>query len=118
MTFQINIDSIASTPTILTGNTVTDLVQATRGNMTIAFIEVCNLHNAAVTVTLERYDGTTSHYLTYAKSVAANDTLTVPGTVLPNNHKLRATSGNASGLLHIHVHHTLGAKVGGGASGH
>ncbi len=66
MTFQINIDSIASTPTILTGNTVTDLVQATRGNMTIAFIEVCNLHNAAVTVTLERYDGTTSHYLTYA----------------------------------------------------
>ena len=112
--FQVNVGSVTTDATILTGNTVTDIIEADLGTMTVTHIDIANQTGVAVTVTIDRYDGTTAWRLCYQKSVPANDTIQISGTVVQNGQKLRATSGDASGNLHIHVHHTLGTKAGGG----
>lgn len=110
--YQVNVGNVTTDTTILTGNTATEIIKADLGAMTVTHIDVANQTGGAITVTIDRTDGTTVWRLCYQKSVPANDTIQVSGTVVPNNQKLRATSGDASGNLHVHVHHTIGSKAG------
>lgn len=111
--FQVNVESVTTDTTILTGNTVTDLIEADLGILVVSHIDIANQTAGAITVTIDRYNGATAWRLCYQKSVPANDTIQISGTVLPSSQKLRATSGDASGNLHVHVHHTIGSKAGG-----
>ena len=116
--FQANVSNLTTDTTILTGNSATDILEADLGTMTVTHIDVANVGGGSISVTIDRTDGTTVWKLCNASPIAQYGTLQVSGTVLPFNQKLRATSSDGSGNLHVHVHHTSGAKLGGGESGH
>ena len=104
--FQTGLAAPTPTRTILTGNTATTTVIAPNRTIAIARIRIVNVHNAAVTFSLDVHDGTTARVLAKDYSIAAADAWSLTDELLEIGESLRVTSGNASGLLHVHVIHS------------
>lgn len=108
MTFYIgNIPNPTVTRTILTGNTATTVVASANRTRAIARVRIVNVHSSAVTFVLDAYDGTTARVLANNYSIATSDAWTLTDELLEVGESLRVTSGNASGLLHVHAIHAL-----------
>lgn len=82
-------------PVKLTVNTVTDIVAETNACL-VKHVYCTEIAGANPTLTLEVYDGTTSTYLTKAKSMTALQTLRWEDIPLNPGMKLRATAGTAN----------------------
>src|SRR6185503_18295124 len=96
-------------PVILSGNTVTDIVDATNKAVLVTDFEVNETGGNTPNLTVEIYDGTHSYYLgddngaTWnAKAVTAKQSLKFTrGYPVPKGSKLRVTSSNASGSFTV-----------------
>lgn len=113
--FQAVLGIADSTRTILTANTATTVLAADASNaQVVGKISICNVHSAAVTVELDVYNGTTARTLIKAYSLAqATLPIELYDIFLAPGESLRVTSGNASGLLHVHVLSALPRRAGG-----
>lgn len=113
--FQAPLGIVDSTRTILTGNTATTVLAADASNsQVVGKVSICNVHSAAVTVDLDVYNGTTARNLLKGYSLAqATLPIELYDIFLAPGESLRATSNNASGLLHVHVLSALPRRAGG-----
>jgi hypothetical protein len=102
-------------PVNLTDNTVTTIIDSdptatppvNANGFDLVGVRVVNKHSAAVTVSLDMFDGTTSYPIAFTENIDPTATPPVRSYSVEfpirfeRNFKLRATSGNASGLLTI-----------------
>jgi hypothetical protein len=97
----------------VTASTATTIVDATSTGedapVTVAWFSVNQTADTALNLTVDVYDGTNARYLgamgsTWnAKEVSGKmSVLFDDGYVIPKGSKLRVTSSNGSGLLHVH----------------
>lgn len=99
-----NIDGpLLTQDTKISGNTVTDVFTASASTL-IAGITVTENFGSTATLTLEKYDGSTSYYLRKAVAMTAGTAFIwdQPFT-LPHGWKLRVTSGDAAGKMDVAV---------------
>lgn len=105
--YRGHIPNPTPTRTILDDNTATTVLASQEQTQAIAKIRVVNMDSTAVTATVDVYDGTTATVLAQAYSIAAGTALEIYDELLEQGESLRVTSGDASGLLHVHVLHAL-----------
>lgn len=101
MSVLLNVPGTVPPPTSvrLTTTSITDIVTATDNNSIVVAIIVANETAGAVTILIDRFDGTTNWH-TYAKSVPANDTVLLSDFPIRGltGHKIKATAGSANAL--------------------
>lgn len=101
MSVLLNIPGVVPQPTSvrLTSTSITDIITAVDNNSIVLAIIVANETAGAVTIMIDRFDGSTNWH-TYAKSVPANDTVLLSDFPIRGltGHKIRATAGSANAL--------------------
>ena len=96
MSYTVNGGTILTEAVKLTTNTVTDILTA-KGKTLVVAIYAAEINGSTPTITLEKYDGTTSFYLTNAKPMTARQLLELNVLVnLKNGEKIRATASAAN----------------------
>jgi hypothetical protein len=102
-------------PVNLTDNTVTTIIDSdptatppvNANGFDLVGVRVVNKHSSAVTISLDMFDGTTSYPIAFTENIDPTATPPVRSYSVEfpirfeRGFKLRATSGNASGLLTI-----------------
>jgi len=106
MSFTVS-GGLLSKPVKLTGNSVTEILVATK-RTTILSVICAEIGAATPNLTVELYDttNTTSYYLRFALAMTAKQVVVLNDEfVLPQGWKLRVTSSNASGQVDVLVNY-------------
>ena len=100
MTYNIDVGTLSTTPTLITTTTVTDVYHAKKST-TILSVVAANYDAGSVNYTLELYDtaNTTSYYLYKTSSISAHSReIYSEPFVLKSGWKLRVTAATANKL--------------------
>ena len=112
--FQIPANGPLPVAVRVTGNTATTIVDGTDNVFFVPWFQV-NVHgNITDNLTVDLYDGTNAHYLAHDEGSTWNARAVAPygsyqfsnGLIVAKSWKLRVTSSNASGQVHV-----IGLKI-------
>ena len=108
MSFNTDVDGQEPIAVRLTNNSVTTIVDGTIvGGWNVSWVAFGEVGGTTPALTLELYDGTTSHYLSadgycwVGKALTAYQSVAIDDLVVAKGWKLRATSNHASGNVHV-----------------
>lgn len=107
--FQFQSNSALPIVVRVTGNTATTIADATNQQITVPWFEVSEHTGATPNLTVDLYDGSNATYLgddaggTWnAKAMTAKQSVKfTQGIVVPKGSKLRVTSSDAAGKVHV-----------------
>lgn len=106
MSFNTDVGGQEQIAVRLTGNSVTDIVDASGEAWYVPWVVFGEHAGTTPNLTLELYDGSVTYYLSAdgycwnAKALTAKQAIALDDLVVPKGWKLRATSNNASGNVH------------------
>lgn len=104
-------DSVSALPIVVrvTSSTVTTIADATNQQVTVPWFEVNQTDGSTPNLTVDLYDGTNTTYVGddlgsawNAKAMTAKQSVKfTQGIVVPKGSKLRVTSSDAAGKMHV-----------------